>query len=66
VISSTFTLFEKNLHALSHIDSQETIQVADHGSDDSKSDSLSDAVLTEVLSPERSDLQIELDDESTV
>lgn len=66
MVSSSFTFLEQNLHALSHVYSQESIEVADHGGDDRKRDGLRDTMLTEVLSSECSNLQVEFDDERSV
>ena len=66
MITSTLTLAEEQGHAFRHVYPEETVEVADKGSEGSQSDSLRNSVSRQVFSSERRHLKVELDDKGAI
>jgi len=44
-VTSILALAEENSHAFGHVDSQKSVEIADHGSDSGKGNGLCDSML---------------------
>lgn len=66
IVVSILTLLEQYLHALSHVDSEEHIRVADDSRENRQGNCLCDGIIPKVLFPKDLHLEIPLDDESPI
>ena len=66
IVSATFTFSEEDKKAFGHIHAKELIPISNYGSECCEKDSLRDTMISKELAPERGNLKVEFDHQSTV